>query len=217
MMKNLLTTVALVSGLLLVHLPATSRQATSTNQTATSTAKSKRRKSGGASTDSMASTSTSKSTKQAPANGAKLDLNSASQSQLEGLPGIGPASAKKIIAARPYSSVNDLSKAGLSAKTLGSVSSMVTVGSGSAAMTPASNTRIANSNPIVNNSANGSVPAAVAAQGGGPGMVWVNPDTKVFHKQGDRWYGKTKTGKYMTEADALKAGYRESKQKESSK
>ena len=44
-------------------------------------------------------------------------------------------------------------------------------------------------------------------------MVWVNTETRVFHREGDRWYGNTKHGKYMTEADALKAGYRESKQK----
>ena len=43
------------------------------------------------------------------------------------------------------------------------------------------------------------------------GMVWVNLDTKVFHREGDRYDGNTKHGKYMTEADALKAGYREAK------
>jgi hypothetical protein len=48
-------------------------------------------------------------------------------------------------------------------------------------------------------------------------MVWVNPKTKGFHRQGDRWYGKTKNGKYMTEAEAVAAGYRESKEKPSTK
>src|SRR6266852_1151177 len=42
------------------------------------------------------------------------------------------------------------------------------------------------------------------------GMVWVNTDSGVYHKPGMRWYGKTKQGKYMTEADAVKAGYKAS-------
>jgi len=40
------------------------------------------------------------------------------------------------------------------------------------------------------------------------GMVWVNTDSGIHHKPGTRYYGKTKQGKYMTEADAIKAGYR---------
>lgn len=41
------------------------------------------------------------------------------------------------------------------------------------------------------------------------GQVWVNLDSKVYHKSG-RWYGKTKSGKFMTEDEAKAAGYKAS-------
>ena|SRR5690242_15545761 len=44
-----------------------------------------------------------------------------------------------------------------------------------------------------------------------PGMVWVNTDTGVYHKSGSRWYGKTKQGKWMNEAEAQSAGYKPAK------
>ena len=46
---------------------------------------------------------------------------------------MGPATAKKIIAGRPYSSVDDLAKAGISAKIIDGVRPMVTVGAATAA------------------------------------------------------------------------------------
>lgn len=44
-----------------------------------------------------------------------------------------------------------------------------------------------------------------------PGMVWVNTDSKVYHKKGSRYYGKTRKGEWMTEQQAQKDGYRASK------
>jgi len=51
-----------------------------------------------------------------------------------------------------------------------------------------------------------SAPVATAP-GGGNGQVWVNTDSKVYHCQGDQWYGKTKSGSYMSESSAIAQGY----------
>jgi DNA uptake protein ComE-like DNA-binding protein len=150
--------------------------------------------------------------KMAPAvasSGARLDLNTASEKELEALPAVGAATAKKIIAGRPYSSTADLAKAGVSAKTIDTISPLVTVSQKAAPVA-------APVSKPAPEAAKSAPPASVASSPAQPppsrGMVWVNTETKVFHREGDKWYGNTKHGKYMTEADAVKAGYRESKE-----
>lgn len=57
----------------------------------------------------------------------------------------------------------------------------------------------------VKNASGAEVQAAKAS-----GQVWVNTSSGIYHK-GGRWYGATKEGKFMSEQDAIKAGYKEAK------
>jgi len=164
-----------------------------------------------------------------------LDLNTASAKDLESLPGVGRATAQKIIAGRPYSSVTDLSRAGVPQSTIEKITPMVTVSAGQAAAQPATQPagqsvgqaagQAAAQPKVSSRESNrsgetGEAERSIHPNGGdtaeagpppAPGMVWVNTKTKVFHEPGDPFYGKTKHGKYMTQADALKAGYRQAK------
>jgi hypothetical protein len=116
----------------------------------------------------------------------KLDLNTASLDQLQKLPGVNASTAKKIIGGRPYTSVGELEKVGLPKPTIDKLAPMVTVGDAAKETTP---------------------PETVTKVPPQKGMVWVNTASGIFFREGDRWYGKTKEGKFMTEADATKAGY----------
>ena len=162
--------------------------------------------------------------------GRPVDLNTASRKELEDLPGVGPSTANKIIGGRPYSSVSDLARAGVPARTIEKIGPLVTasgkaaaeasppMAKGSApkaAAPPASEAAPPAAKKPAQTSSSAASEASPQSLQPPPakGMVWVNTETRVFHREGDRWYGNTKHGKYMTEADALKAGYRESKQK----
>jgi competence protein ComEA len=74
-------------------------------------------------------TTTAPTTKAKAANAAKrLDINKATAEELiETLPGVGPATARKIVDGRPYKSVDDLEKAGVPARTLEAIRPMIMV------------------------------------------------------------------------------------------
>jgi DNA uptake protein ComE-like DNA-binding protein len=161
--------------------------------------------------------------------GGKIDLNTASEKDLDSLPGVGPATAKKIIAGRPYSSVNDLSKAGVSAGTITKITPLVMASGAAAASakvaTPKASMPPAQPSPAAPSQAASqpapaaapakaaATPASASASQGtpGPGTVWVNLASGVYHYPNSRYYGKTKSGKYMPESDAMKAGYHAAK------
>jgi hypothetical protein len=145
----------------------------------------------------------------AAAPAAKVDLNTASQADLEKLPGIGPATAKKIIAGRPYAAVADLSKVGVAASVIEKITPMVTVTVANPPIPKAAEPPAAKPPAPAPKAA---ATETAAQQPPVKGMVWVNTATKVYHKEGDRYYGKTKAGKFMTEEDAIKAGFRAAKE-----
>jgi hypothetical protein len=72
--------------------------------------------------------------------------------------------------------------------------------------TPATKAVAATAAPVAAATAPAAKTATLPAAGGGNGKVWVNSASKVYHCEGSKHYGTTKTGEYMTEADAKAKG-----------
>ncbi len=97
------------------------------------------------------------------------------------------------------------------------------VSNATAAATAAASTAANNAVTKAKDSATAAVAAKVApapaaaasapAAAGGAGKVWVNKGSKTYHCEGSKFYGKTKAGEYMTEADAKAKGMRGAKGK----
>jgi hypothetical protein len=49
--------------------------------------------------------------------------------------------------------------------------------------------------------------AQVPTPAAGSGQVWVNTRSKIYHCEGSKFYGRTKQGEYMSEADAQAKGF----------
>jgi hypothetical protein len=52
---------------------------------------------------------------------------------------------------------------------------------------------------------------AAASSESSAAKVWVNTSSGKYFRPGQQWYGKTKRGEYMSEAEAIRKGYRAAK------
>ncbi len=132
---------------------------------------------------------------------AKVDVNHASEQELEALPGIGATYAKKIIAGRPYMTEADLLKADLPQTTIDKVRHSIRFGKIRTEKVQAREPSVDSKRTTTTYPKEDTVRVAPQKD-----MVWVNTETKVYHKEGDRWYGNTEKGQFMTEKDAIKYG-----------
>lgn len=151
----------------------------------------------------------------------KVDINHASEEELEAIPGIGKAYAKKIIDGRPYKNKKDLIKAGIPEKTVDKIKGSIKFGKEpkkthkkKERKSAAKNTK---AKPVEEDSRaqrreDTKVHRREVPQPHQRGKVWVNTGSNVYHKEGDRWYGNTEKGEYMTEEEAIKSGARLSRE-----
>ena len=135
-----------------------------------------------------------------PTRARPLDVNTASEAELAALPGVGTEGARRIVDARPFASVSELSRTGLSKETLGQIGPLVKVtGAGGPSTPMGAADRPMNPAPP---------PRAVVPPH--RGMVWGDPDSRTYRLSSDPASGRTEHGRWMTESEAIQAGYRKS-------
>ncbi len=96
-----------------------------------------------------------------------VNINTATAEELTKVKGVGDATAKKIIANRPYASLDDLSKTGIPAGTLSKLKPSFTVGAAAAAA------------PATAAPANAVAPAAAAPAAAKKDVININTATKA--------------------------------------
>ena len=70
--------------------------------------------------------------------------------------------------------------------------------------------KLTTAKPAKSESTRNATPAQIAAAKTA-GQVWVNTSTKIYHDSSSEFYGATKSGKFMSEEDAIAVGYHKSK------
>jgi len=130
-----------------------------------------------------------------------VDVNTASERELAALPGVGVDGAKRIVEARPYATVADLSRTGLPKETLDRIGPLVKVSGAGGLSTPmgAADTPMSPAPPP-----KGSVSPH-------PGLVWGDPDSRTYRSASDPASGRSAHGRWMTKSQAVEAGYRKEK------
>ena len=114
------------------------------------------------------------------------------------------SSAEKKGACRGHKGVKDWYGEGAAAETTKPVSERAPAPPPSSMATTPSTTKSMSSTTGAGRTSGASMEPAA---GGGAGKVWVNTSTKVYHCSGDKYYGTTKHGDYMSESDAKGKGY----------